>query len=358
MKRKRLLVCTLLLMVLTMAFGCGKKKEESSTVQIPKAGEGTFSGSLEYNFEEGKVKSLLTGELIDEKVAQNRIVTCMINNISDAMPQSGISKADIVYECVVEGGITRLMGVFQDYKKIEKLGPVRSARHYYVDFSHEYDAVYAHVGQTKYAVSEMKSLKTEELSGLSALGNIVFFRDNTRVAPHNAYTDGKKIVEGIKQAKFDKKITISEPRFDFNVEPVASVAEDAKDAKTVKLTFNAYSHPYFKYNEKKQKYYRWQYNTEHIDDQTGKQLCYENIIVQFTGYSNKDHNGYQEVDLIGNGDGFYISEGKYVPITWEKSKKADYTTYYTADGKELKVNPGKTWISIFPIADKDGVEIK
>ncbi len=348
---KILVVMTLVSAILT---GCGGEMG-SVDMTVPPTEGSAVSGAIEYDFAKGKVVSLLTGELVDEKVAKNRVVTCMINNIDVAMPQSGLSSADIMYECVVEGGITRLMGVFQDYKKIPKLGPVRSARHYYVDYSHEYDAIYTHFGQTKYAVSEMEELGTNELSGLSALGSVIFYRDNSRVAPHNAYTDGKKIVAGIKKSKFEKNVTITEPRFNFNVERQKPDSEDSKKAGTVNLTFNAYSHPYFKYNKKDGLYYRWQYGNKHIDDQTGKQLAYENIIVQFTKYSNIDRKGYQDLDLIGSGKGYYITEGKYIPITWEKNSLNEYTNYYNSNGDSLSVNPGKTWICVFPANNKKGV---
>jgi hypothetical protein len=318
----------------------------------------SINGAISYDFEEGKAVSKLTGELVDEKVANNRIIACMINNIDVAMPQSGLSNADIMYECVVEGGITRLMGIFQDYKKISKLGPVRSARHYYVDYANEYNAIYAHFGETKYATAEISSLGIDELSGLTALGSVVFFRDNSRVAPHNAYTDGSKLVKGIKKSKQDKTNTLTESRFAFNTEQQELTAEDAKKATYVDLNFNNYSHPHFEYNKKKGLYYRWQYGDKQIDDQTGKQLCYENIIIQFTGYSNIDKNGYQDVDLVGSGDGYYITQGKRIPITWKKESKSEFTNYYTADGQPLNVNPGKTWISIFPDNNKKGVTFK
>ncbi len=346
-------------MVLAFA-GCGKggvtgTDNKAVEMKLADASSSTID-PIEYDFAKGKTYSLLTGELISEKVAKQRIVTCMINNIDVAMPQSGLSEAEILYECVVEGGITRLMGVFQDYKKIKKLGPVRSARHYYVDYSNEYDAIYAHFGQTKYAVSEMADLGTEELSGLSALGSIIFYRDNTRVAPHNAYTDGEKIVAGIKASGFKKGNTLKESRFHFNYDVEELEGDNAKSCKYIDLMYNSYSHPHFEY--KKGKYYRWQYNTEHIDDIANKQLSFENVIIQFADYSNIDHNGYQDVNVCSEGTGFYCTEGKRIPITWSKSDKESFTYFYTKDGDDLMVNPGQTFISVFPTSGKDNVTFK
>ena len=358
MKNFKTLVIVTLVMGLIFT-GCGKKEGEAPVKKVDMTlfeTEGSTFEPIDYNFIKGKTYSQLTGELISDKVAKNRIVTCVINNIDRAMPQSGLSQADIMYECVVEGGITRLMGVFQDYKKIKKLGPVRSARHYYVDYSTEYKAVYAHFGQTKYAVREMKKMKTEELSGLSALGYKVFYRDNSRVAPHNAYTDGEKICLGIKEAKFKNTNKLKEDRFDFNYEVEELNADNAKKCNYIDLKYNSYSHPHFEYIDGR--YYRWQYNTKHIDDITGEQLSYENVIIQFAKYSNIDRNGYQDVDLIGEGKGYYCTEGKYIPITWAKTGKKSFTNFFTEDGKDLKVNPGNTFISVFPTRDKKNISFK
>ena len=351
----------ILLMASMMLFsGCsnskiGQSEKSDTSITIPAETEGEITTSMEYNFDEGKALSVLTGEMVDEKVANNRIIACMINNIDVAMPQSGIANADIVYECVVEGGITRLMGIFQNYKKLEKLGPVRSARHYYVDIANEYDAIYTHFGETKYATADIESIGINTLSGLSSIGGEVFFRDNSRVAPHNAYASGTGIKKGIKSSNYEKENILTESRFDFNLEDQKLDAENAKKAKKVYLTFNDYSHPYFEYNKKDGLYYRWQYNNKHIDDLTGEQLAYDNIIVQFAQYSDIDRNGYQDVNLVSSGKGYYITKGKYIPITWSKSSKSDMTVFYTKDGEELKVNPGKTWISLFPSKNKDKV---
>ena len=352
--KRAMSACIIASLLLT---GCGKSSSNSSetTIEAPKQGEGAIETTMNYDFEKGKTVSLLTGEMIDEKVAKNRIIACMINNIDVAMPQSGIGNADIVYECVVEGGITRLMGIFQDYKKLTKLGPVRSARHYYVDIANEYDAIYTHFGQTKYATSEIKAIGIDTLSGLSALGGTVFYRDSARVAPHNAYTSGKGIKAGIKKSKYEKENILTDSRFDFNLEQQSLEDENAKKANKVTLRMNDYSKPWFEYNKKKGTYYRWQYGNKHIDDQTGKQLSYENIIIQFANYSDIDHNGYQDIDLVSSGKGYYVTEGKYIPIKWSKKSKNKMTNFYTMDGQDLKVNPGKTWISVFPVANKKGV---
>lgn len=155
---------------------------------------------------QGQVKSSMTGQWVDKPVEEKRAFAVMINNIKYAfLHQMGTSKADIVYEALAEGGITRMMAVYQDVSKVKKIGSVRSARHYYVQFAEEWDAVYCHFGHTKYAVSKMKQLKTENLSGLSGIGPVVYARTSTLMAPHNVFTSGSKLRKGAKKLGYSLK---------------------------------------------------------------------------------------------------------------------------------------------------------
>lgn len=356
MKKTAGILLSIIVMTLLLT-GCGSSHSQEPAKKVSLAPEITLNTVSSDAFR-GKTVSQLTGELIDKKVADNRILAIMINNIDVAMPQTGIADADIMYECVVEGGITRLMGIYQNYKKISKMGPIRSARHYYVDFANEYKPVYAHFGQTSYAIDEIEKLHMDEISALYGPCMNAFYRDETRVAPHNAYTDGKLIKKAIKEGKFKSMNQLKKPHFDFNTEIVPVSGDGAITADTVDLHFNDYSHPWFKYNKKDGLYYRWQYKVKHMDEGAGKQIAYENIFVQFAKYSDRDSHGYQDIALLGKGDGYYISGGSAVPVTWKKKNKKSRTVFYMADGSEVKVNPGKTWISVFPSDNKDGVTIK
>lgn len=350
-KTRNSLIMVLLLSVLIFSLtACGKSEPEKKKVSIA-SDDGAMSGDMNFDYTKGKAISKLTGEWVEQDIANRRPICLMINNIDVAMPQTGLANADIMYECLVEGGITRLMGVFQDYTDLKKLGPVRSARHYYVDFANEYGAIYCHFGQTKYATAEIDSIGIDTISGLSAIGTTAYFRDEQRVAPHNAYTSGKTMKKAIKEMKYDNKMIVDN-RFLFN-EAVTAPANGTA-ANKVTLGFNSYSKPWFEYNAESHKYLRFQYGGKHIDDSTGDQLAYTNIIVQFVKEWNIDKKGYQTIDVVGSGDGYYISEGAYIPIKWSKSSVSDMTQYTTADGQPLSVNTGKTWISIFPndITDK------
>ena len=164
------------LMVLTssmLLFGCGKTEEPQTPEQPVEeiAPEAETTDATETTEEpenpwaddepvpEGMVRSQLTNEFVSEKVAKKRPIAVMINNIINAVPHSGISQAGVIYECVVEGSLTRMMAVFEDWEEIEKIGPVRSCRDYYVYWAYEWDAIYCHFGGPKLYVDAGAPLK-------------------------------------------------------------------------------------------------------------------------------------------------------------------------------------------------------
>ncbi len=342
---------------MSMCFcGCGKKDETPQTTEATEATE-TEAVTTEEAAEpkpEG-VYNDLTGEWVKGRTEEyGRPLTVMINNIQDAIPQSDISKADIIYEFKVEGGITRLLGIFSDYSKIEKLGSIRSCRPYYVTISNEFDAIYMHYGQSPQGQEELDRTGIDHISGLSAEGGVAFYRDSNKVAPHNVYTTADMIQAGIDYIKCDTKHSDDfESKFIFNEEDTKPA--DGEAAPKVNLFISNYTQPYFEYNEKEGVYYRFQYGGPQVDELTGEQLKFKNIIIQFAHYTSIDDHDRQLIDLVGEGEGYYVSDGVVIPITWKKSSDSSVTKYSTADGKELKLNPGKTYVNVFETDDKAGV---
>ena len=141
-------------------------------------------------------------------------------------------------------------------------------------------------------------------------------------------------------------------KFEFNEEDTVPTGD-----KVNKLTLNmsVYTQPWFEYDSKNNVYKRFQYGDKQIDDLTGKQLTFKNIIIQFAHYTSIDDHDRQLIDLVGSGDGYYISDGVMVPVTWTKSDDNAVTKYSTSDGKELKLNPGKTYVTVFESDNKAGV---
>lgn len=364
MKKNKLIILTASLAAATLLSACGKDKKAPTTtealtttasIEIIPESDMNNAGNIELEEKkEGFVRSEFSGEWIDESLEKQRPLCIMINNIGEAMPQSGISQADITYEMLVEGGITRYMCVFKDYSNLTKLGPVRSARHYYVRLASMLDGLYGHVGWSAYAEEEIANRGVNNLNGLTALSNIMYYRDNSRKAPHNVYTDSEKIVAGIDYDGYRKEYNAEDSKmFAFNKEDTPLQSQMA--ANKVTTAFNSSRKPWFEYNSQDGLYYRFQYGDKQIDDQTGNQLTYKNVIIMFVQYTDL-FEGLLDVDFNKGGTGFYITDGEYVPITWANDNGV--VKYFGADGNQLKMNPGKTFITVFNENLPDGITIE
>lgn len=306
------------------------------------------------NEHKGEVKSKLTGLWVSKKIGENRPYAIVFNNIKLASPQSGTSQAEVLYEAVVEGGITRLMGIFE-HITTDRIGSIRSARHYFVSFADEYDAIYVHYGQTKYATAKINSLHVNNLSGLSAIGSTVFYRDHSINAPHNAFTSIDGLLKGTKTLKYRTKY---EKDYDGHFSFYKKDTNLDSKTKVNKLTlhFSNYTSPYFVYDKEQKCYLRYQFGVPHLDANTKKQLAFKNIIIQYVNEWNIDKKGYQTMEIENaSGKGYYITNEKAIKITWKKNESTRKMHYYSEDGTELVVNPGKTYIAIFPNNRTNGV---
>lgn len=350
--KKKYTIFILFTMITFLFLGCSKKNQEdidSETVNIAPTAASTVEPTVapEPVNHDNDVRSKLTGLWVPKEVGNKRPIAIMLNNLKLASPQSGISDADILYEAIVEGGITRFLGIFETLDKTS-IGSVRSARHYFVSFADEYDAIFVHYGETTYATKKIKELGINNLSGLTGIAETVFYRDKSIKAPHNAFATEEGIRKGaeIKGYRLDYEKGY-EGHFTFYEENTDIVSNQA--AKKVTLNFTSYTNPYFTYNDEDKLYYRYQFGTEHIDKNTGKQLAFRNIIVQFVKEWDIDKHDYQTMDLANaKGNGYYITNGKLVEITWTKNESTRKMRYYDKQGHELVMNPGKTYIAIFP----------
>lgn len=301
---------------------------------------------------EGMAVNPLTGLYIEEAAAKARPVAIMINNIRQALPQSGISEADVIYETLAEGNITRLLALFQNPTS-EKIGPVRSARHYYLDLAFNHDAIYIHYGGSQQAYDAISTLKADNLNGLSSLDTLMFWRDPERMKKkgmyeHSVYTSGEKIQLGWEKQKLRKEIDESWQQMLYFAEEEVTPQGTAADQ--VDLPFTTQITTSFTYDPENKVYKRFQYNGPHIDENNGEQLTTKNIIVQYATITHipGDKEGRRDVKLVAQGKGVYITNGFSMPITWKKESHKSPTLYYDESGKLLEINKGKTWIIIFP----------
>ena len=296
----------------------------------------------------GMVQSYLTGKQVPASYGRKRPLAIMLENTPDALPQFGIENADVVYEAMVEGSITRLMGIFENYQDVDRIGTVRSCRPYYVYFAREFNAYYAHYGQVIYAVPVLQLPTTADIAGLPYGedgqnytlndGSAAFYRIDDRSAPHNVATDYSRIQNVVQSSGI--------PGF-------------------------IYNHARFDYNESDKLYYRSEFGSAQVDGTTGNQLAYKNIIIQECPSTMFDEK-YLWTDPTGNGQGgsgWYITNGRAEKITWQKEnwsaddpvettvssanvafdvRECDFnvTRYYDENGNQITLNQGKTFVEI------------
>lgn len=282
--------------------------------------------------------------------SKTRPYAVMINNVGVARPyQSGLQDAYIIYEMIVEGGITRYMALFKDVN-VDRIGTVRSSRHYYLDYALENDAIYVHFGWSEFAQADIAKLGINNVNFLSDPG---YWRDKSLnvSSEHTAYTKTKNIASTVAKKKYrtetDKKLLLN-----YSVDAV-DLASDAtvKDANSVDITYSNNTKDHYDYDSDAKVYKRSVNGKAHTDYVTKEQYTFKNIItyqvenVMIAG----DYKGRQNLNNIGSGEGYYISEGKAVEITWEKSSREAQTVYkFKSTGEELKVNDGNTFIQIQP----------
>ena len=307
-----------------------------------------------------QVRSYLTGKWVDKSIGERRPIAVMLNNIEEAQPMSGSSYADVIYECVVEGSLTRMMGLFENYDNLDKIGSVRSCRNYFVYYALEFDAIYCHYGQSAYAMPLLNEPFVDNLSGLGSEGDIVFYRTNDRVAPHNAYASAKGIKKGIETKGYDTNYSEDyKGKFTFarDGETIIPDSEDSYAAQRVEPGY-LINKPWFEYNSEDGKYYRFEYDEKQIDAENNEQLAVDNIILQYSSWEQVDDKGYLGFDCHSGGKMTYITHGMARNGTWIRfDGDQGATRYFDSEGREIVMNQGKTWVCIIQDTYSDNVVI-
>ena len=288
----------------------------------------------------------LTGLPIDAALVDNRPFAVTINNMHRALPQSGIRQADIYYEALAEGDITRFVLLFMEFDS-EKIGPVRSTRDYYGAIALDNDAIYFHHGGSPGGYTFARTY-LDAVDGMR--DTQCYWRDPERYAiksmiEHSSYTSAERIKDAVLRNEFRTKR--GDPpyvRFDFYENP--ATPEDSEKAESITVPFSGSQSPRFEYDEELNVYWRFQAGGEHIDEETDEQISVTNIIIQLASISVIDTQGRRQVDLVSNGAGYIITNGHIAPITWEKTGLDSPTEFFDAAGEPLKLNKGKTWICI------------
>lgn len=293
----------------------------------------------------------------------SRPIAFMIDNNVNAQPQASLNKAYLVYEILVEGGETRLMALFKGVDVSNEdvaVGPIRSARHYFIDYALENDAIYAHLGQSPQAESYIKNFNVADINGQiydagkARTSKSLYWREKAKKAPHNAYTSIKSIQEICKKQNY-KTTSNKESVLNYVAEEVKLDSPNAKMANSITIPYGTSHSVKYVYNEATGKYTRYSKGKKQTDEATGEDVTTKNIIVSFiknTTLDDGEGKGRQELSNFTNADGYYITNGKAIRITCKKQFVGGQTEYVDENGNEINVNDGNTWINICPIDAK------
>lgn len=344
---KRYLAGLLAVLILLACAGC-KKDPETIDPEAPDVNMNAPDGLVTPTPDALEYTNPLTGEEMREDISKNRPVAVMINNIIKAQPQRGVSNADMIFEIPAEGGVTRMLAIFQDVSGIKSIGSIRSLRSYYLQVTQGFDAILVHAGGSEEAYTDLRTTGWDHIDGV--MGNYhvdPFYRDRDRMAngtEHSLFAVGDKILESIEDSGYE---TQHEADFEYGY----SFSEDAgaqckTKADYAKVIFNSGKNTSFVYDDKTGLYTGYQFGERYQDD--GKtDLTFKNLLLLSAGMNVYDGVGRLSVDFDKGGTGYFICEGKSVEIEWIKSSDDVGFEFTLKNGTPLDLGIGKTYIGIY-----------
>lgn len=352
---------------------CGKKEDAPAMAEVPVAEQSIDdtpkpeeepkepAEEIEEDLppEEGLVRSWITNEWVTEEVNDARPLAIMTPNTKTAA-HYGISNADVVYECNVEGSITRLMWIIQDWRNADRLGNVRSCRDYYVYWAFEWDALYVHFGGPFY-IDEVIS-RTDDIDGKTSSN---FFRaKDVKNSTDDAFIDTAGVMADVDKLGYALKLRdgyADEQHYHFAPAKQPNDLSQYSDAITANKIDMSPTYPvtncYFIYNSDTGLYERFQHlagasDGPHVDLATGKQLAFKNVLIQNTYHEVRDDNGYLAFQCHDTTrDGWFFTNGKGIHVNWKKTSDYGATRYYDDAGNEIEMNTGKTMVCIVEDGD-------
>ncbi|MCJ7840991.1 DUF3048 domain-containing protein [Lederbergia sp. NSJ-179] len=328
-------VCILLLMSILTLVACNKKEEQ------PKPEEGDSPSKTEEKESPSSFVYPLTG-MPTEKASNQRAIAVTVNNHMAARPQSGLSKADIVYELLAEGSITRFLAIFQS-EVPERMGPVRSARDYYIDIAEGYHSLYIAHGYSPSAKKRLNAGEIDQLNGIKYDGTL-FKRSSDRKAPHNSYISNENIEKGAKQEGYHLDELPSSLDFLTEEEVERLQGEQARQLQ-VAYSKNDQFVANYQYDQESETYTRESNGEQTIDLETDAPILLDNLVVIEAEHQVIDEKGRRSIDLTSGGKALLFQKGLVKEIEWEDS---DGRPLPYEDGLPAKLVPGRTWISIVP----------
>lgn len=290
----------------------------------------------------------LTGLPMDPARVNLRPVAVMLNNVKKAQPQLGVSQADMIYEAPAEGGVTRMMAVYQSMDGVGNLGSIRSTRPYYLEIALGHDALLVHAGASFEAYRNIPAWGVDNMDGVRGSGDAaIFWRDadrrKTMGYEHSMLTSGANVQEYLDKGRYRTEHTeeyIWSQQYADEAAPV-----DGMTAERVDIKYSSYKTGVFQYDSNGGTYLVSQYGGPYADGNNGAQVRVKNLLILKTTSTVLDEEGRLQVQLT-YGDGFFCCGGKCVPIHWGKAARNSPFVYLQEDGTPLALGRGNSYICI------------
>ncbi|MGG6313025.1 DUF3048 domain-containing protein [Paenibacillus macerans] len=330
-------------MILVLVSACGKADQAASSQEgiappetaVPETNEPVIPPAPAYT-------APLTGLPLDEPLTR-RPLAVMINNAPAARPQSGLIDADVVYEVLAEGGVTRLVSIFHSKADNAKIGPIRSIRPYMIDLGESYHGVLVHAGASNDAYAILQRQHKEDLDEITNAG-AYFWRDKSRKAPHNLYSNVEKLLEGAAKRKYAVEDT-EVPGYTFYKDNESPASTETASRVEIKFQLDNYRVGY-DYDAASGTYKRSINGEPHTDLESGEQLTAANVVVMGAEHAVLDDVGRLDVELALGGEALLFQQGKMIRARWIR-QEGDIIRF-VKDNRELPMVPGNTYVHVVP----------
>lgn len=298
--------------------------------------------------EEEILRRKLDGQEVKTEISANLYpVAIMVENAADSWPATGLDKANLVFEAITEGSIPRFVAFFASDDEIKKIGPVRSARPYYLDWIEPFEPLYMHVGGAPEALQKIRNGKYDLIDFDQFFHGDSYWRDKWRYAPHNVYTSSELIKEALTAKKLTQPVDYPTWKYKKDLE----MEKRPEQVNDIKVNFATQFYKVrWQYNRDENNYIRYQNGDLHkMSD--GEWIKAKNVIVQVNDTEVIDEIGRKDITTLGEGKAWVYRDGDKIEATWKKATINDGLKYYNTKGEEIEFNGGTTWVEVIPTAD-------
>jgi len=307
----------------------------------------------------------LTGLGTATDISRNRPVAVSVSNVRQALPTNatnGISQADIVYEVLVESGITRMVAIYQDFSNVGVVGSIRSARHYTVEIAEAFDAMFIHAGGSPLGFEEIEKRGITNFDEVTGVRSQIFRRDPNRISGHTVANYHSAVTSG---ASFSQRLHTYNIRtthnnnfrqaLNFTDNPIPT----GNRAHSVGVKFSPAKDSIFIYDESQNLYHMAQFGSFFTDANNNAPVTFTNLLIlempiaDLVGHG--EGAGRQDMSTVGSGRGYFVSGGRIISINWQRADKSSQFIYTDGNGNQIELGRGKTYIGIVPDLSKTSV---